>query len=123
MLKKCKWCGKEFEYTQGNKKYCCVDCRKLATRAKYDTNYRKKYYETHREQERRSAKQYYHSHKDKNRKKRHNYYMQHRERYLEYQKKYYMEHKADRSFRKKLDQCCDRYGGIDNCPFDDCICE
>lgn len=30
MIKKCKFCGKEFEFFRGNRKFCCSKCREKA---------------------------------------------------------------------------------------------
>lgn len=65
MTKVCKVCGKEFETSQKNQKYCSKECKKIVIR-------------------------------DRNR-------------------RYY--------WNKKAKECCKKHGGIDNCPYPDCICD
>ena len=103
MTRECKLCGKAFKPKNGNQEYCSYKCRRIADAPKHRERCRKNYYK-HREERIEKAKAYYQAHK---------------ETILKRQKKAYYQ---EPDFYKRMDDCCNRHGGIDNCPFDDCIC-
>ena len=43
--------------------------------------------------------------------------------YRQKNKQLCLDHEITRRWKKKADMCCKKHGGIDNCPYDDCICE
>ena len=114
-MKKCKWCGRTFEPNYGNQKYCSVECRNQAQRSKYDNEYYREYYRNHREAVKKSRKKYYAANQDRIREHNRNYYWQNKEHYRDY------DHQRKSNFHKRLNQCCKEHGGVDNCPYPDCI--
>ena len=118
--KSCKWCKKEFIPKHGNQKYCSKECAKEAFKKQHLDYY------------------------DKNRNHvleiKRDYYIKNKEQILEYCKEWYQKNKNKKpvkksapkpyksrgskpeTWTKRADKCCERNGGIDNCPYDDCIC-
>ena len=120
MKMKCKWCGKEFEKTHWNQQYCSKECHKQAKRSNYDSEYYRNYYHKNREAILKNQKKYYNANKDKILEYQRNYYRRNREHYRDYNHNY--KRKPD-VYKQRLNECCAKHGGIDNCPYPDCICE
>ena len=120
----CPVCGTVFTTNHPSKKYCSAECYRIknlekmrdwgkANRDKVRERQRL-YRQNHRQAINKYNRKYYHDHIEKMRKKNREYYYRNKERFKEYNRAYYSKRKAR--------DCCLQHGGIDNCPYPDCIC-
>ena len=112
----CPVCGTVFTTNHPSKKYCSAECRKIQNsrdmRNFWKSDKGKKY-----------RHNYYKKHKEEINRKCHEYYLDHKEEILEKQKAYRKEYNRYYYQQLKVKKCCAKHGGIDNCPYSDCICE
>jgi len=113
MIKKCRWCGKEFEITEQEKVYCSQECRNIGIKHghKWHQEHRKEanlrsknYYEENKEELKAKSRKYQTDHKELIKEQRKDYLKKYNEEHKEERKKYQQEHKeSHNNANKKYD--------------------
>ena len=95
----CKICGKPFKPTCNRQVYCSKECARKANNERS-----KHYYRENLEKKHIYHRKYYQDHQEEIKARCRNYYKKNQ-------------------FKYRANLCCAKHGGIDNCPYEDCICD